>query len=206
MGADQDTFSHVRHFFDGRFPHEIAQILPGEFYVSKAPKVVYTVLGSCISACILDPVSGIGGMNHFMLPEPKGEGGYDSWGESARYGSYAMELLINEIMKRGGVRKRLEVKLFGGATLKNAINKVGQKNAAWAKSYLELEDLNLVSCDVGDVFPRKVYYFTDSGRVLMKKIKKKMNTTVTDRERAYKKRIDREARVHEKPTEDVTLF
>ena len=206
MGADHESFTHVRHFFDGRFPHEIAQILPGEFYVSKEPKVVYTVLGSCISACIIDPVLGIGGMNHFMLPEPKGDAGYDSWGKSARYGSYAMELLINEIMKRGGSRSRLEVKLFGGAILKNAINRVGTKNADWAKSFLEIEGLKLLSCDVGDIYPRKVYYFTDSGRVLMKKIKKTINTTVTDRERAYQRRIDQEKIIHEKETEDVTLF
>ena len=85
---------------DNRFPHEIASILPGEFFVSREPMVVYTVLGSCISACIRDPIVGVGGMNHFMLPEPK-EAGSDSWGESTRYGSYAMESLINEIIKRG---------------------------------------------------------------------------------------------------------
>ncbi len=206
MGADHESFTHIRHFFDGRFPHEIAQILPGEFYVSNVPRVVCTVLGSCISACVIDPVLGIGGMNHFMLPEPKGEASDDSWGASARYGSYAMELLINEIMKRGGSRKRLEVKLFGGAMFKGAVSQVGKKNAAWAKSYLEIEGLKLVSCDVGDIYPRKVYYFTDTGRVLMKKITKQMNATITDRERAYRRRINRDKRVHEKETEDVVLF
>ncbi len=86
---------------DSRFPHEIAVILPGEYFVSHTPMIVYTVLGSCISACIRDPVTGVGGMNHFILPAPKGEGGSDAWGVSARYGSYAMELLVNELLKRG---------------------------------------------------------------------------------------------------------
>lgn len=90
--------------------------------------------------------------------------------------------------------------------LKNAVSKVGEKNAVWAKSYLELEGIKLVSSDVGDVYPRKLYYFTDSGRVLMKKIKKTMNTTVADREQAYQRRIIQEKVVHEKETEDITLF
>jgi len=206
MGADHRKFTHIRHYFDKRFPHEIAQILPGEFYVSKVPKVVYTVLGSCISACIVDPLLKIGGMNHFMLPEPKGDDGYDSWGESARYGSYAMELMINELMKRGALKSRLEVKLFGGGMLKNLVSKVGEKNVDWAKSYLEMEGLKLVSSDVGGIFPRKVYYFTETGRVLMKQIKKTTSTVITNRERSYRRQIDLERRLHEKETEDVILF
>src|SRR5262245_10217373 len=100
--ASGDVFAHIRRMRDNRFPYEIASILPGEFFVSREPMVVYTVLGSCISACIRDPIIGVGGMNHFMLPEPKEGGRGDSWGESTRYGSFAMESLINEILKRGG--------------------------------------------------------------------------------------------------------
>src|SRR6185437_8629580 len=88
-----DHFAHIRRMRDSRFPHEIAAILPGEFFVSPDPMIVYTVLGSCVSACVRDPVAGVGGMNHFMLPKPK-DVGNDSWGESTRYGSYAMESLI----------------------------------------------------------------------------------------------------------------
>lgn len=199
---DDATFAHIRRMRDHRFPHEIASILPGEFFVSKEPMIVYTVLGSCISACIRDPIIGVGGMNHFMLPEPK-EAGNDSWGESTRYGSFAMETLINEILKRGGNRNRLEIKLFGAGKIYEGHIDVGAKNAKWVTDYLKSEGLAVLSSDLGDVFPRKVYYFTDSGRVLMKKIERVKNRTIAEREQQYVAKIQQK---EEAPVEDVTLF
>jgi chemotaxis protein CheD len=187
---------------DNRFPYEIASILPGEFFVSRDPMIVYTVLGSCISACIRDPVAGVGGMNHFMLPEPK-EKAHDSWGESTRYGSYAMESLINEILKRGGLKRRLEVKLFGAGKIYEGNIDIGARNAEWVVTFLRTEGLVPTKTDLGDVFPRKVYYFTDSGRVLMKKIERIKNQTIFDRESAYAAKIQS---VKQQPEEDVTLF
>lgn len=199
---DTDQFSHVRRMRDNRFPHEIASILPGEFFVSRDPMVVYTVLGSCISACIRDPIVGVGGMNHFMLPEPKA-GGSDSWGESTRYGSYAMESLINEILKRGGLKSRLEIKLFGAGKIYEGNIDVGANNAKWVIGYLKSEGLATVKTDLGDVFPRKVYYFTDSGRVLMKKIERVKNRTIFERENQYAAQIKQR---EQQPAEDVMLF
>ena len=199
---DTDQFSHVRRMRDNRFPHEIASILPGEFFVSRDPMVVYTVLGSCISACIRDPIAGVGGMNHFMLPEPKA-GGCDSWGESTRYGSYAMESLINEILKRGGLKSRLEIKLFGAGKIYEGNIDVGANNAKWVIGYLKSEGLETIKTDLGDVFPRKVYYFTDSGRVLMKKIERVKNRTIFERENQYAAQIKQR---EQQPVEDVTLF
>jgi chemotaxis protein CheD len=199
---DNEHFSHVRRMRDGRFPHEIASILPGEFFVSAEPMVVYTVLGSCISACIRDPIAGVGGMNHFMLPEPKGRDG-PAWGEPTRYGSFAMESLINGILKRGGIKSRLEVKLFGAGKIYEGNIDVGANNAAWVMQYLQSEGLTIVKADLGDVFPRKVYYFTDSGRVLMKKIERIKNQTIVEREAEYGARIKQR---EEQPAEDVTLF
>jgi len=195
-------FAHIRRMRDNRFPHEIASILPGEFFVSKEPMIVYTVLGSCISACIRDPILGVGGMNHFMLPEPK-EGGHDSWGESTRYGSFAMESLINEILKRGGIKSRLEVKLFGAGKIYEGNIDVGARNAQWVLNFLKTEGLAPSKTDLGDVFPRKVYYFTDSGRVLMKKIERIKNQTIYERETQYAAKI---TQVKQQPAEDVTLF
>jgi len=195
-----DDFSHVRRMRDQRFPHEIAAILPGEFFVSADPMIVYTVLGSCVSACIRDPVAGIGGMNHFMLPAPKG-GDLDSWGESTRYGAYAMERLINDILKRGGMRHRLEVKLFGGGKMYDGSLDVGANNAKWALAYLKTEGFQALKSDLGDVCPRKVYYFIDSGKVLMKKIERLKNDTIFNREAAYQQQL-----AHERKTTDVTLF
>ena len=199
---DLDQFTHIRRMRDYRFPYEIASILPGEFFVSRDPMIVYTVLGSCISACIRDPVAGVGGMNHFMLPEPK-EKVHDSWGESTRYGSYAMESLINEILKRGGLKRRLEVKLFGAGKIYEGKIDIGARNAEWVVMFLRMEGLVPAKTDLGDVFPRKVYYFTDSGRVLMKKIERIKNQTIFDRESAYAAKIQS---VKQRPEEDVTLF
>ena len=194
-------FAHIRRMRDGRFPHEIASILPGELFVSKEPMIVYTVLGSCISACIRDPVVGVGGMNHFMLPEPKDSG--DSWGESTRYGSFAMESLINGILKRGGTKSRLEVKLFGAGKIYDGNIDIGARNADWVVKYLHAEGLMPVKTDLGDVYPRKVYYFTESGRVLLKKIERLKNRTIADREAEYAAKM---RSVTQQPAEDVTLF
>jgi chemotaxis protein CheD len=195
-------FAHIRRMRDSRFPHEIASILPGEFFVSPEPMIVYTVLGSCISACIRDPIVGVGGMNHFMLPEPK-ETAHDSWGESTRYGSYAMESLINEILKRGGLKSRLEIKLFGAGKIYEGNIDVGANNAKWVIGYLKSEGLAAIKTDLGDVFPRKIYYFTDSGRVLMKRIERVKNQTIFERENEYAARIKQR---EQQPVEDVTLF
>ena len=200
---DDKAFAHIRRMQDGRFPHEIAAILPGEFFVSDTPMIIYTVLGSCISACIRDPLAGVGGMNHFMLPKPK-EVGNDSWGESTRYGSYAMEALINEILKRGGVKSRLELKLFGAGRIYDGNIDVGARNAEWVLEYVKMEGLTACKTDLGDVLPRKVYYFTESGRVLMKKIEKVKNDTIAAREREYASKLQVEK--HVVAEEDVTLF
>jgi chemotaxis protein CheD len=199
---DSDQFPHVRRMRDNRFPHEIASILPGEFFVSRDPMVVYTVLGSCISACIRDPIVGVGGMNHFMLPEPM-ETAHDSWGESTRYGSYAMESLINEILKLGGLKSRLEIKLFGAGKIYEGNIDVGANNAKWVIAYLKSEGLVTVKSDLGDVFPRKVYYFTDSGRVLVKRIERVKNQTIFERENEYATQIKQREK---QPVENVTLF
>lgn len=202
-GAAVDHFGHIRRMRDHRFPYEVAAILPGEFFVSAEPMIVYTVLGSCVSACIRDPLAGVGGMNHFMLPKPK-EAGTDSWGESTRYGSYAMESLINEILKRGGVKSRLEVKLFGAGRIYEGTIDVGARNAEWVLEYVRMEGLTACKTDLGDVLPRKLYYFTESGRVLMKKIEKVKNDTIAAREREYESRIQEKKQVVAE--EDVTLF
>lgn len=202
LTKDDTAFAHIRRMRDHRFPHEIASILPGEYFVSATPMIVYTVLGSCVSACIRDPVAGVGGMNHFMLPQPK-QGGNDSWGESTRYGSYAMESLINDILKRGGHKNRLEVKLFGAGRIYEGNIDVGARNAEWVLEYVRTEGLVVSKTDLGDVLPRKLYYFTESGRVLMKKIERVKNQTIVNRERDYASKLQVPKPIE---TEDVTLF
>lgn len=184
-----------------RFPHEIAVILPGEYFLSETPMIVYTVLGSCISVCVRDPEAGIGGMNHFMLAAPSGAGEKDGWAESGRYGSYAMEMLVNGILSRGGNRNRLEAKVFGGGKIYDGTMDVGAKNAAWALDYLEQEGMPPVKADVGDVCPRKVYYFTDTGKVLLKKLDQVQSQTIVEQEQQYQSTLQKAP-----VAGDVTLF
>jgi chemotaxis protein CheD len=114
-----------------------------------------------------------------------------------------MESLINGILKRGGLKSRLEVKLFGAGKIYEGKLDVGGNNAAWVTQYLQSEGLTIVKADLGDVFPRKVYYFTDSGRVLMKKLERLKNRTIFDRENEYASQIVQQK---QQPEEDVTLF
>lgn len=174
-----------RFYFDHAFHHQAAKILPGEYYVSSEEMVLVTVLGSCVSACIWDRSTGIGGMNHFMLPET---GGTDLCGAAGRYGTYAMELLINELMKKGARRDCLEAKLFGGGNvMKNfaALN-VGERNAAFAEEFLKTERIRVTAMDLLDIHPRKVVFFTHSGRALVKKLKEERGETIVKIESRYK--------------------
>jgi chemotaxis protein CheD len=196
----QERFDHIRRLRDSRFSQEIAAIMPGEYFATQEDMIIYTVLGSCISTCVRDPVASIGGMNHFMLPAPKNNGQGDSWGESARYGSFAMELLINEILKRGGHRGRLEVKVFGGARIYEGMNDVGANNTAWVLEYLGREGFKPVSVDTGGIHPRKIYYFAQGGQVLMKRIVRIKNRTIFEREERYQETLGQQK------GGEVTLF
>lgn len=146
----------------------IAKLLPGDFYVTQNDEVLDTVLGSCVSACIRNPRMGIGGMNHFMLPRPSGQGN-DTWGSVAgratRYGSASMEQLINRILSAGGNRSDLEVKIFGGGRVLSSLTDVGNHNVEFVREFLRHEGLRVVSEDVGETCPRHVQYFPQTGRV-----------------------------------------
>lgn len=187
-------FEHVNRYWDSVHNVWAAKILPGEFYVSTHGEMVVTVLGSCIAACIRDKVRGIGGMNHFMLPA-QGEFSSDIWGSNpsthaSRYGNWAMEYLINEILKRGGKRENLEVKLFGGGQMIASMTDIGQRNILFAYNYLANEGLKVTAADVGDIFARKILYFPDTGCVKVRRIKQLNNDTLVKRETEYQKTVE----------------
>ena len=177
-------------YYDRGFDMDAAKILPGEYYYTPKDMVIVTVLGSCVSACIRDRVSGIGGMNHFMLPNDNSDpGGILS--ASMRYGTYAMEILINELLKSGAKRENLEAKVFGGGAVLqnfNTIN-VGERNSQFVKDYLKAEGIRIVAQDLEDVFPRKVYFFPRTGKVLVKKLKQLHNNTIVNREQDYANKL-----------------
>jgi chemotaxis protein CheD len=177
-------------YFDRTFNLQASKIVPGEYYVTRRDMVLVTVLGSCVAACIRDKTNGVGGMNHFMLPKSMGE--KSGWlSSSARYGAYAMEVMINQILKQGARRENLEAKLFGGAAvIKNmqSLN-VGDDNAKFALEYLRKEQIPVVSQDLLGELPRKVYYFPQTGKVLVKKLQSLPNDTIISREQEYNTRL-----------------
>jgi chemotaxis protein CheD len=151
---------------DHHFQYDAVKVLPGEYFVSREDLVIMTVLGSCISACIWDSSARVGGMNHFMLPDGDGaEGG-------GRYGSYAMELLINELQKLGARRETMQAKVFGGAQVMAGFTSmnVGERNTAFVLDYLSTERIPVVSQDVLDIHPRKVCFFPVVGKALVKRL------------------------------------
>ncbi len=151
-------------FYDAHFQNDAVKILPGEYFVYDEDMLIMTTLGSCIAACIWDRNARVGGMNHFMLPEGNGESG--------RYGSYAMELLINELLKRGASRLTLEAKVFGGGQVISGMNSmnVGERNTQFVMDYLKTERITVVSKDVLDIYPRKVCFLPASGKAMVKRL------------------------------------
>ena len=177
-------------YYDRTFDCDAAKILPGEYYFTQKDMLIVTVLGSCVSACIRDRVSGIGGMNHFMLPF-SGNDSESPISASMRYGTYAMEILINELLKAGARRENLEAKVFGGGNVLRgfiAIN-VGERNAQFVRDYLRIENIRVVAEDLNDIHPRKVYYFPRTGKVLVKKLRQLNNNTLVNREHDYATRL-----------------
>lgn len=153
-------------YADHHFQYDAVKVLPGEYYVSNEDLVVMTVLGSCIAACIWDGKARTGGMNHFMLPDG------DTADGSGRYGSYAMELLINEMLKLGARRETMQAKVFGGAQVMAGFTtmNVGERNTQFVLDYLSTERIPVVSQDVLDIHPRKVCFFPVTGKALVKRL------------------------------------
>ena len=151
-------------FYDAHFKNDAVKILPGEYFVHHEDMLIMTTLGSCIAACLWDRNARIGGMNHFMLPEGAGDSG--------RYGSYAMELLINEMMKRGASRLTMEAKVFGGGQVISGMNtmNVGERNTEFVIEYLKTERIPILSKDVLDIYPRKVCFLPASGKAMVKRL------------------------------------
>jgi chemotaxis protein CheD len=187
-------------YFDRKFNHEAVKVLPGEYFVTATNMLMVTVLGSCVSACILDREKGVGGMNHFMLADA-GDGGMVS--SSARYGTYAMEILINHLLKLGARKNRLEAKVFGAGRVMAMLSSsnVGERNAQFVRQFLHTEGIPVTAEDLLDVHPRKVYFFPGTGRVLVKKLVRMHNDTLVRRENEYAARL-----VEAPMSGDIELF
>ncbi|SCY07326.1 chemotaxis protein CheD [Nitrosospira sp. Nl5] len=189
-------------YFDRKYKTEAVRVLPGEYYATSRDMLLATVLGSCVTACIRDKQNGIGGMNHFMLPR----GCIDENDPSsmpARYGIYAMEILINQVIKIGARRANLEAKVFGGGNVLPGLVEVnvGERNAEFVLNFLETESIPVVAHDLVDIYPRKVYYFPSTGKALVKKLRDLPNSAIVEREKDFGSNLSK-ARV----SGDIELF
>lgn len=179
-------------YFDARLGMNVVMVLPGRHYVTtKADEMIVTLLGSCVAACIRDPVAAIGGLNHFLLPES--ENGH--WGNTVdaamRYGNHAMEILINDIIKLGGLRSRLEVKVFGGAQVIEGVSaqSVGKKNVEFVQGYLKNEGYDVAAEHLGGIAPRRIHYFPITGKVQMRQLQRSADKDLFKREMTYRGQI-----------------
>ncbi len=205
MPPIQRGFEHIRRFWDRSSTCWMAKILPGEYYVTREAEGISTVLGSCVSACLRDPVLRVGGMNHFMLPEDTSSG-RSSWmapdvGLSTRYGAFAMEVLINELLKLGARRERIEIKLFGGGRMLASMTDVGARNIDFVRHFIGLEGFRVVAEDLGGEGARRVVFFPATGRVRVKRLRTLDNQEIASRERQYLDRL-----VARSGGQDVELF
>lgn len=174
----------------------------GEYHASRTPLILHTILGSCVAACLYDPVRRIGGMNHILMP---GALDLDKFDMSARYGINAMELLINRIMKLGGQRRRLQAKLFGGAHLFPSIpekRSIGKQNADFAMKFLKKEGIEILKVDLGGHVTRKVYFHTDNGRVFLKRTYSNHYKQIVEKEKQELERM----RAKLMAPSEITLF
>lgn len=154
-------------YFDRTFNQQAVKILPGEYHATDSDTMIVTVLGSCVSVCIRDRINGIGGMNHYMLPGDSATAAPPS----PRYGTRAMELLIDHLVHLGGRLPHLEAKVFGAGRVINGVTDVGERNAAFALRYLEERAIPVTAVDVGDIYPRKVYFAPATGRAFVRQIR-----------------------------------
>ncbi len=191
-----------RRYVDPKSNHQVVRVLPGDHYVSETKnEMIVTILGSCVAACIRDPKTGIGGMNHFMLPESE-TGNWGAVSATMRYGNFAMETLINEILRTGCTRERLEVKLFGGGNVTPGRVKVGDMNGQFALNYLKYEGLQPAAYDLGGTSPRRIHFYPETGKVDRLLLRRRDDRKYLKEENAYRSRLPLQI----KKGGDVDLF
>ena len=168
-------------YYDTALQTHAVRLLPADYLVTDQALALVTLLGSCVAACLYDPAVAVGGMNHFMLP------GEDRDNVCARYGVHAMELLINDLLKHGARRQRLQAKVFGGGNVLSGFHTdpIGTRNARFVLEYLAAERIPVLAQDLGDIQPRKICFFAQTGRALVKRLPATRDDEIVRNERAY---------------------
>lgn len=188
-----NTNFSMSSYYDPKFKTDAVKVLPGEYYATDGEEMIVTILGSCVSVCLRDSYSGIGGLNHFLLPHDHSNRDTPLT-ESARYGVYAMELLVNHLLKLGAMRHRLEAKVFGGGKVIKDFTfaNVGERNVSFVLEHLKQEGIPIIARDLLDIYPRKVHFFPHSGRVMLKKINSlHNNNNLIELEKGYLRDVER---------------
>lgn len=185
LPAPLPGFAHIRRYWSSECAGPCAKLLPGDYYVTTQAEMIYTVLGSCVSACVRDRVLGIGGMNHFMLPLDTGRHGPPGLSAATRFGNVAMERLINDILKCGGRHAQLEFKIVGGGRVLGGTTDIGARNVAFVADYLRAEGFEIASQDVGGRHARRVQYFPATGRLRVQHVRDIYKGALCERERTY---------------------
>lgn len=181
-------FDHIKRYWDPSRKLFIAKILPGEVYVTRNHELVSTLLGSCIAVCMRDRVSNVGGMNHFKLPASSSP---TKSANNANYGLYAMELLINEIMKNGGNRNNLECAVFGGGKVVSSMTSdIGDKNIAFVTQFLKEERIQVVQMKTGGTCALQVYYHPISGNAFSVGLDESQSAHIKAEEKRYMNQVN----------------
>ena len=185
------AFAEPGVYYDEALQTHAFRLLPAEYRVTDQPIALVTLLGSCVAACMYDPALGVGGMNHFMLPDAEPASMAAKSDGSARYGAHAMELLINDLLKRGARRARLQAKVFGGGNVLRGFTSdpIGTRNARFVLDYLGAENIPVVAQDLGDIHPRKVCFFVQTGRALVRHLPVSRDEEIVRAERALYGRL-----------------
>lgn len=192
----------IKRYYDHNIEMTVVKLITGDCYVATRPReMLVTILGSCVSVCARDPIAGVGGMNHFLLPGNqeairRGEVDY-----TTRFGAFAMEELINGILKAGGVKSRLEIKIFGGGNVINNSALIGSKNIAFVKKYLKDEGFRVASEHVGGELPRRIHYYPDTGKVMMRLLKRQEDKEIVKEELEFEHELEKQDKEM-----DVELF
>lgn len=189
-----DFYDGIKRYYDQNMERTIVKLMTGDCYVTDdVNEMLVTILGSCVSVCVRDPIAMVGGMNHILLPGNKHTVSKKiDPGFATRFGAFAMEELINGVLKLGGKKERLEIKLFGGGNVINNSAMIGTKNVKFVHEYLKNEGLKIVSEDVGGDRPRRIHYFPDTGKVMMRVLKRKEDMRIVEEEKKVKQQEEKQ--------------
>jgi len=177
-----------KRFYNATFNAHVIKIFSGEWAISRAEdEMLATILGSCVSACVRDPVVGVGGMNHFLLPGDEESNRHAS--DVARYGVNAMENLINALLKAGAHKQRLEFKVFGGGNVINNSARIGSKNAKFVQEFLQREGYRIASKNLEGDHPRSLHYYPVTGKVMLRTLRRSQDHQVVEEEAKYRTAI-----------------